>query len=105
VLDGRDIGTVICPNADVKIFVTASAAARAQRRALELARRGEKVDYPGVLADIIKRDARDAERDAAPMRPAPDAETLDTTRLNIEDAFAKASQIVDSRRRPIADPP
>jgi cytidylate kinase len=98
VLDGRDIGTVICPNADVKIFVTASAAARAQRRALELARRGEKVDYPGVLADIIKRDA-------APMRPAPDAETLDTTRLNIEDAFAKASQIVDSRRRPIADPP
>ena len=59
VLDGRDIGTVICPDADVKIFVTASAAARAQRRALELLQRGEKADYQAILADIIRRDARD----------------------------------------------
>jgi cytidylate kinase len=97
VLDGRDIGTVICPNADVKIFVTASAAARAQRRALELARRSEKVDYAAVLADIIKRDARDAERRDAPMRAASDAVTLDTTRLGIEDALAAAIRMVDAR--------
>jgi CMP/dCMP kinase len=98
VLDGRDIGTVICPEADVKIFVTASPAARAQRRALELARRGEKVDYPGVLAEIVKRDARDANRDEAPMRAAPDAISLDTTRLSVEEAFSAAVRIVDSRR-------
>jgi cytidylate kinase len=99
VLDGRDIGTVICPSADAKIFVTASPAARAQRRALELARRGDKVDYAEVLADIVKRDARDGERRDAPMRAAPDAVTLDTTRLGIDDAFAAAIRIVDGRRR------
>jgi len=99
VLDGRDIGTVICPDADVKIFVTASPAARAQRRALELAKRGEKVDYPGVLADIVKRDARDADRTDAPMRAAADATTLDTTRLDIESAFSAAVDIVERRQR------
>ena len=99
VLDGRDIGTVICPDADVKIFVTASPAARAQRRALELAKRGEKVDYPGVLADIVKRDARDADRTDAPMRSAADATTLDTTRLDIESAFSAAVDIVERRQR------
>ena len=98
VLDGRDIGTVICPNADVKIFVTASPATRAQRRALELMRRGEKIDYADVLADITRRDARDAERLDAPMRAAVDAETLDTTRLDIESAFARALAIVEARR-------
>ncbi len=98
VLDGRDIGTVICPNADVKIFVTASPAARAQRRALELMRRGEKIDYAAVLADIARRDARDAERADAPMRAAPDAVTIDTTRLDVESAFARAMQVVESRR-------
>jgi cytidylate kinase len=98
VLDGRDIGTVICPNADVKIFVTASPATRAQRRALELMKRGEKIDYAGVLADIVRRDARDAERTDAPMRAAADAETLDTTRLDIESAFARALAIVEARR-------
>jgi cytidylate kinase len=98
VLDGRDIGTVICPNADVKIFVTASPATRAQRRALELMKRGEKVDYAGVLADIVRRDARDAERTDAPMRAAADAETLDTTRLDIESAFARAMAIIEARR-------
>jgi cytidylate kinase len=98
VLDGRDIGTVICPKADVKIFVTASPAARAQRRALELMRRGEKIDYAAVLADIEKRDARDAERADAPMRAAEDAVTLDTTRLNIEQSFTRAVEIVESRK-------
>ena len=97
VLDGRDIGTVICPGADVKIFVSASPAARAQRRALELAKRGEKVHYAEVLADIVKRDQRDAERTDAPMRAAPDAVTLDTTRLDIEGAFAAAREIVEAR--------
>ena len=98
VLDGRDIGTVICPGAEVKIFVSASPAARAQRRALELMRRGEKIDYAAVLADIERRDARDAERADAPMRPAPDAVSLDTTRLDVESAFARAVEIVESRR-------
>ena len=98
VLDGRDIGTVICPKADVKIFVTASPAARAQRRALELAKNGERVDYASVLADIVKRDARDAERADAPMRAAPDAVTLDTSRLDIEAAFAAALRIVEAGR-------
>ena len=97
-LDGRDIGTVICPTADVKIFVTASAAARAQRRALELARRGEKADYDAILADIAKRDARDSQRAEAPLRAAPDAALLDTTRLGVDAAFAAALAIVEARR-------
>jgi cytidylate kinase len=96
VLDGRDIGTVVCPQADVKIFVTASAQARAQRRALELAQRGERADYAGILADILKRDARDSERAAAPLRPAEDAVRLDTTHLGVEAAVAKAFRIVEA---------
>jgi len=99
VLDGRDIGTVICPQADVKIFVTASPEARAQRRALELAQRGEKADYAAILADIAKRDARDSERSDAPLRAAPDAVQLDTTRMSVDAAFAQALRIVESRRR------
>ena len=99
VLDGRDIGTVIAPDADVKIFVTASPAARAQRRALELAHRGEKADYTAILADIAKRDARDSERADAPLRAASDATLLDTTRLSVEAAFAEALAIVEARRR------
>jgi cytidylate kinase len=98
VLDGRDIGTIICPQADVKIFVTASPEVRAQRRALELASRGEKVDYGAILADIAKRDARDSERAAAPLKAAPDAALLDTTRLGVEAAFAEALRIVEERR-------
>ena len=98
VLDGRDIGTVICPDADVKIFVTASAATRAQRRALELAGRGVRVDYAAILEDIQKRDKRDAERAEAPMKAAADAKTLDTTRLNIAAAFAAAVEIVEGKR-------
>jgi len=98
VLDGRDIGTVICPDADVKIFVTASAAARAQRRALELVQRGEKADYNAILADIIRRDARDSSRSVAPLRPADNAVTLDTTHLGIEAASAEALRIVEAAR-------
>jgi cytidylate kinase len=98
VLDGRDIGTVIAPEADVKIFVTASPEARAQRRALELHGRGEKVDYTAILEDIRKRDRRDSERALAPLKPAPDARILDTTDLNVEAAFSAALAIVDAAR-------
>src|SRR5271168_2738113 len=95
VLDGRDIGTVICQDAEVKIFVTATPSARAQRRALELAQCGERVDYSVILAEIVKRDTRDAQRSNAPMRAAADAVYLDTTCLSIGDAFGEAVRIVE----------
>ncbi len=95
VLDGRDIGTAICPDADVKLFVTAALETRAQRRALELARRGERVSFDAVLADIVKRDARDSGRADAPLKAAWDAKTLDTTRLAPDEAFAAALRLID----------
>ncbi|HEY1783282.1 MAG TPA: (d)CMP kinase [Roseiarcus sp.] len=98
VLDGRDIGTVICPEAEVKIFVTASPPARAQRRALELIQRGEKADYKAILSDIVRRDARDSSRAAAPLRPADNAVMLDTTNLAIDAASAEAMRIVEAAR-------
>lgn len=98
VLDGRDIGTVICPQAPVKIFVTASPETRAQRRALELASRGEDVDYAAILEDVKKRDARDSERSAAPLKAADDAVTLDTSELDRDEAFAAALAIVEKAR-------
>ena len=94
VLDGRDTGTVIAPEADVKIFVIASPEVRAVRRFRELAGRGEAVAYEQVLADIRRRDERDAERAAAPLKPAPDAVLLDTTELDIEAAFREVLKIV-----------
>ncbi|MEF3366296.1 (d)CMP kinase [Methylocystis sp. 9N] len=97
-LDGRDIGTVVCPGASVKIFVTASPETRATRRALELAGRGEEADYAAILEDVKKRDARDSGRSAAPLKAAEDAVTLDTTDLDIEEAFAAALKIVEARR-------
>ena len=97
VLDGRDIGTIICPQAQVKIFVTASPETRANRRALELARRGEKVDYAAVLEDIRKRDERDSQRSSAPLLAAADAVTLDTTALDIEGVVKAALSIVAER--------
>jgi CMP/dCMP kinase len=96
VLDGRDIGTVICPEARPKIFVTASAEARATRRALELRARGEKAEYAAVLAEILQRDERDRTRAAAPLVPAADAVLLDTTVLDIEGAFKAAVKIVSN---------
>ncbi len=94
VLDGRDTGTVIAPEAEVKIFVTASPEVRAVRRFRELAGRGQAVAYEQVLSDIRKRDERDAERAAAPLKPAPDAVLLDTTDLDIEAAFREVLKIV-----------
>jgi cytidylate kinase len=98
VLDGRDIGTVICPGADVKLFVTAAPEVRARRRALELQARGEAVDEAAVLADIRKRDERDANRAAAPLLRAADAHLLDTTHLDIDAAFRAAVAIVEAAR-------
>lgn len=98
VLDGRDIGTVICPDATVKIFVTASPETRANRRALELKSRGEKVDFAAVLEDIRKRDERDSHRSSAPLVAAKDAMHLDTTLLDIEAAVKAAIAIVESKR-------
>jgi cytidylate kinase len=94
VLDGRDIGTVICPEACPKIFVTASPEVRAMRRALELKSRGEESDYAAVLAEIRRRDERDKTRAVAPLAPAKDAIVLDTTALDIEGAFKAALAIV-----------
>ncbi len=87
VLDGRDIGTVICPGADVKIFVNASPEVRARRRFLERSARGEATTYEAILDEVRRRDVRDTERAAAPMRPAADAFLLDTSTLDIEAAF------------------
>ena len=98
VLDGRDIGTVICPNADVKIFVTASPEVRAHRRTLELRGRGEDADEAAVLADILARDERDRSRSTAPLARAPDAHLLDTSALDIEGAFRAALALVERAR-------
>ena len=96
VLDGRDIGTVVCPDADVKLFVTASAEVRAERRHLELRARGEDVAYENVLDAIRLRDTRDTERAEAPLLPAEDAHLLDTSNLDIEAAFNAAVDLVDA---------
>lgn len=94
VLDGRDIGTVICPDADVKIFVTADVEVRARRRFEEYVRRGEQVSYEEVLDVIRQRDARDASRSAAPLQQAPDAVLLDTTNMDVDTAFSAALGII-----------
>ncbi|BAT61712.1 cytidylate kinase [Variibacter gotjawalensis] len=98
VIDGRDIGTVICPNAEVKIFVTASPEARAERRVLELRGRGEAPDAAKILADILARDERDRNRAASPLIQADDAHLLDTTHLSIDAAFQAAIDIVEAVR-------
>ena len=99
VLDGRDIGTVICPDAEVKIFVTASPEVRAHRRTIELRSRGENADEKAVLADILARDERDRSRSAAPLVQAVDARLLDTSALDIEGSFKAALALVEQARR------
>jgi cytidylate kinase len=98
VLDGRDIGTVVCPEAQLKIFVTASPEARAQRRHKELRDRGEARIYARVMQEMQERDHRDSGRAAAPLRPAPDAIILDTTELDAEEALQAALSIIASKR-------
>lgn len=100
VLDGRDIGTIIAPQAEVKLFVTASAEKRAERRLAELRRFGLDVHYPDVLADIRARDERDMSRSAAPLQAAADAETLDTSEMNADEAVAAAIAAVERRLGP-----
>jgi cytidylate kinase len=95
VLDGRDIGTVVCPDADAKLFVTASARVRAQRRHDEIAARDGQPDLAQILADIEVRDARDAGRADSPLRPAADAHLLDTSAMDIETAFRAALDLID----------
>ncbi len=98
VLDGRDIGTVIAPGADVKLFVVATPEERARRRTLELQARGEPIDEQEVLADLLRRDERDSRRTAAPLMAAPDAHLLDTTHLSIDAAFRAAVDIIEAVR-------
>jgi len=97
VLDGRDIGTVIAPNADVKLFVTASPEVRAERRLRELEGRGMHAHFDDVLADIRIRDDRDSHREVAPLKPAPDAIILDTSALDVSAAIAEAIRLVEER--------
>jgi cytidylate kinase len=98
VLDGRDIGTVICPNAEVKIFVVADPRVRAHRRALEAKARGEEADEAKILEDIIQRDERDQNRASAPLKQAEDAYLLDNTNLDIEAGVRAAIDIVEAVR-------
>ncbi len=99
VLDGRDIGTVICPDAQVKLFVTATPQVRAQRRFAELAASGEDVTLEQVLADVQARDARDSARAEAPLKPAQDAEQMDTSTMDIDTAVARAIELIAARRK------
>ena len=98
VLDGRDIGTVICPHADVKIFVVADPKVRARRRTMEAKARGEEADEAAVLADIIQRDERDKNRAIAPLKPAADAYLLDNSQLDIEGGVRAAIDIIEAVR-------
>ena len=100
VLDGRDIGTVVCPKADVKLYVTASPEVRAERRRLEMEGRGMAADFDAILADVRARDERDMGRKDAPLRPAEDALLLDTSNLDIDAVFLRAAALVTERLKP-----
>lgn len=97
VLDGRDIGTVVCPGAPVKLYVTASPEVRAQRRYDEIVAGGGEADFAAIFADVKKRDERDMGRADSPLKPAEDAHLLDTSEMSIEAAFQAAKAIVDAR--------
>ena len=99
VLDGRDIGTVVCPDADAKLYITASAQTRARRRFLELRDSGAELEERQVYDDILERDKRDRERISAPLRKADDAYLLDTTNLGIEQAFKAAVDLIEAALR------
>lgn len=103
VLDGRDIGTVICPKAEVKLFITASAACRAERRFAELQAKGADTTLDIVLADVLARDTRDAERATAPLMAAADAVLIDTTEMSIADAVAEAIAAIEKAQKSLHD--
>jgi cytidylate kinase len=94
ILDGRDIGTVVCTDADIKLYVTASVEERAERRLKELSAKGVQTTYETVLQEMADRDARDSSRETAPLKPAPDAVILDTSTLNADMAFEVATEII-----------
>ena len=97
ILDGRDIGTVVCPNAHVKFFITADPKARALRRYKQLQSMGQDIIYDDVARDLARRDARDKGRDVSPLEAAPDALSLDTTHMTADDVFAKAIDVIEKR--------
>jgi CMP/dCMP kinase len=99
VLDGRDIGTVVCPDAPLKLYITADIAARADRRFQELSAKGEAQDQAAVLADLQARDARDSGRSTAPLKAAEDAVTIDTSALDADAVFANVAELVEARLR------
>ena len=99
VYDGRDTGTVVCPDAELKLFVTASPEVRAKRRFIEFQQKGSTQTYEEVLADIIARDKRDSERATAPLKPAEDAIIIDTSDLSIAEVFAKVDQIISEKNK------
>lgn len=103
VIDGRDIGTVVCPDAPVKLFITARAAERARRRYRELLSRGEEVAFEAILADLEARDLRDTTRAVAPLRPAEDADVIDTTELDADQALEAALAVVAERLKRASD--
>lgn len=100
IMDGRDIGTVVLPRAEVKVFLTAAPEARARRRLLELELRGQQADYETILKEIVQRDKQDRERAAAPLKQAEDAVLLDTTQLNLEQSVEALLEIVRARLNP-----
>ncbi|AQS41063.1 MAG: Cytidylate kinase [Candidatus Tokpelaia hoelldobleri] len=98
VLDGRDIGTVVCPDADIKLYIIADVEERAKRRCKEIVARGSAAVYEDILADLQRRDARDMNRTTSPLRPADDALLLNTTKLSIEEAFFAACKLIDAQK-------
>lgn len=103
VMEGRDIQTVVLPDAEVKIFLIATAEERARRRCLELQEKGQPADYQAVLADLARRDARDTQRAAAPLKPAPDAVHLDSSGLSIEEVVTRVLAVVEGIRSNTTD--
>lgn len=99
IYDGRDTGTVVCPQADIKFFITASSEVRAKRRFKELQEKGLDTPYEKVLADIVARDERDSQRSTAPLKAAPDAYIIDTSDMNIGEVVAKAREIIDNHKK------
>ena len=99
VLDGRDIGTVVCPDAPVKLYITASAEVRAERRYQEMRAKNADADYNEVLDDLKRRDERDINREASPLKPAHDAHLIDTSKMSIEAAFLEAKTLIDTALR------
>ena len=97
IMDGRDIGTVVLPNADLKIFLTAAPEARAERRYQELLERGQRADFDQVLREVVERDRRDTQRETAPLRQGPDAVLADTTGLDLEESFQLLLGIIQER--------